>query len=46
MVLVWFYRKANWAYLKEDFERVPWDCIYSTSDVDDIWQSWKTLIVF
>ena len=41
--MVYDYGKANWIGLKEDFERVPWDCIYLTSDIDDIWGSWKTL---
>ena len=41
--VVYDYGKANWIGLKEDFERVPWDCIYLTSDIDDIWGSWKTL---
>ena len=45
MVLVWFMTivKLIGGCLKEDFERVRWDCIYLTSDVDDIWQLWKTL---
>ncbi len=41
--MVYDYHKANWFGLKEDFGMVPWDCIYFSSDIDEIWDAWKTL---
>lgn len=41
--MVYDYRRANWSGLKEYFTEVPWDCIYVTNDINEIWESWRTL---
>lgn len=41
--VVYDYRSANWAALREDFSYIRWDRVFLMETMDDVWEAWKTL---
>ena len=40
---VYNFRTEDWKGLGEDLVKIPWDAIYLTCSLDELWEAWKTL---
>ena len=43
--LVYDFKAADWCGLKEDLANIPWNCVDLSVNIEDNWNSWKTLLL-
>ena len=37
------FEKADWSGLNELFRHVPWDCVFVSNDINEVWNAWVDL---
>ena len=38
------FEKADWSGLNELFRHVPWECVFVSNDINELWNAWVDLV--
>ena len=39
------FEKADWSGLNELFRHVPWECVFVSNDINEVWNAWADLSI-